>query len=49
MRKPFAVLLIACAFPSSAEPQDYQGQLERCGIDPKPRLPPMEAIEGCTA
>ena len=49
MRKPLAVLLIACVFPSAAEPQDYQRQLERCGIDPKPRLPPLEAIEGCTA
>ena len=40
---------MACAFANSAASQDYQRQLERCGIDPKPRLPPMEAIEGCTA
>ena len=42
-------LLVACAFPASAQSQDYQRELERCGIDPKPRLPPVEAIEGCTA
>jgi tetratricopeptide (TPR) repeat protein len=49
MRKPLAILLIVCVFPGSAQPQDYQRELARCGIDPKPRLPPMEAIEGCTA
>ena len=26
-----------------------RAHLARCGIDPKPRLPPIEAIEGCTA
>jgi tetratricopeptide (TPR) repeat protein len=46
---PLAVLLIACAFPSVAQAQDYELQLKRCGIAPKPRLPPSEAIEGCTA
>lgn len=40
---------MACGFASSAQPQDYRRELARCGIDPKPRLPPMEAIEGCTA
>jgi tetratricopeptide (TPR) repeat protein len=50
MRKPLAVLLIVCAFPGAAEPQDYQRELKRCGIEPKPRLPlPVEAIEACTA
>ena len=49
MRKLFAVLLVACAFPSFAQSQDYQQQLKRCGI-PKPPLPlPVEAIEACTA
>lgn len=43
-----ALLAVACAFAGAAEAQDYQRQLERCGIDPKPRLPPVEAIEGCT-
>ena len=49
MSKLLAALLVVCPVPSSAQPQDYQRQLERCGIDPKPRLPPLEAIEGCTA
>lgn len=49
MRTLFAVLLVVCALPGFAQAQDYQRQLERCGIDPKPRLPPVEAIEGCTA
>ena len=50
MRKPLAVLLIACTFPCAAQPQDYQRELKRCGIDPKPRLPlSVEAIEACTA
>ena len=44
-----AALLIVCAFPSFAQPQDDPRQLARCGIDPKPRLPPLEAIEACTA
>jgi tetratricopeptide (TPR) repeat protein len=49
MRKTLAVLFVAYVIASSAEAQDYQRQLERCGIDPKPRLPPVEAIEACTA
>jgi hypothetical protein len=49
MGAALAVLLVACAFVSAAQSQDYPRQLERCGIDPKPRLPPLEAIEGCTA
>ena len=44
-----ALLLIACAYSGAAQAQDYARELARCGIDPKPRLPPMEAIEGCTA
>lgn len=47
--KSLAVLLIVCALPNSAHAQDYRRELERCGIDPRPRLPPLEAIEGCTA
>ncbi len=49
MRTTIAVLLLASAVASSVQSQDYQRELERCGIDPKPRLPPLEAIEGCTA
>lgn len=49
MRMALAGLAIACAFATAARAQDYQRELARCGIDPKPRLPPMEAIEGCTA
>lgn len=49
MTGPLAVLLVVGALATSVQAQDYQRQLERCGIDPKPRLPPMEAIEGCTA
>jgi len=48
MRNAFAILVMVFAFPVVAEPQDYQRQLERCGIEPRPRLPPLEAIEGCT-
>ena len=48
MRNAFTILLAVFSFPVFAEPQDYLRQLERCGIDPKPRLPPVEAIEGCT-
>ena len=34
----------------AAHAQDYQVQWERCGLDPKRRLPPgPDAIEGCTA
>ena len=47
--KALAVLTIACGFAGSVQSQDHQRELARCGIDPKPRLPPMEAIEGCTA
>ena len=43
-----ALLLVACAVAGTAQAQDYAHELARCGIDPKPRLPPMEAIEGCT-
>lgn len=49
MTVSFAVLATACAFASPASAQDYRRDLARCGIDPKPRLPPIEAIEGCTA
>ena len=49
MTRPLAVLVVAFALPSAASSQDYQQQLARCGIDPKPRLPPVEAIEGCSA
>jgi tetratricopeptide (TPR) repeat protein len=49
IRSALAALLSACTFASAAQSQDYPRQLERCGIDPKPRLPPLEAIEGCTA
>jgi tetratricopeptide (TPR) repeat protein len=49
MTKPLAVLLTVCAFPGAVQSQDFQRELARCGIDPKPRLPPMEAIDGCTA
>src|SRR5262245_37025091 len=49
MKAALAVLFMACGVAGSARSQDYQRELARCGIDPKPPLPPMEAIEGCTA
>ena len=49
MRNAFTIPLMACAFATAAAAQDYRRELERCGIDPAPRLPPIEAIEGCTA
>lgn len=49
MRNAFTIPLMACAFSTTAAAQDYRRELERCGIDPVPRLPPIEAIEGCTA
>lgn len=49
MRPAIAVLILACAVAGAARSQDYQRELARCGIEPKPRLPPIEAIEGCSA
>lgn len=53
MTKRLSLILAAGVFASLscvAQAQDYQLQWERCGLDPKRRLPPgPEAIEGCTA
>jgi len=53
MTKRLSLILAAGVFAGLscvAQAQDYQLQWERCGLDPKRRLPPgPDAIEGCTA